>query len=150
MKNAAKFWKTKKLKDLTNKEWEALCDGCAKCCVHKLEDEDTGRIYYTDVACRLLDLETCKCINYFERKQLVPDCICLTQDNILIFRWLPSTCAYRLIAEGKDLPEWHPLITGNSELMHNAGISVRGKLISEDRVSDFQKHIVNPVREPRL
>jgi len=125
------FWKYKSLSDMTPVEWERLCDGCGKCCLYKLEDEDTKEIFYTNVACRYLELETCRCMVYSQRKELMPTCMALTPDVVMRISWLPETCAYRLLAEGKELPAWHPLISGSHHSVHAAGISVCGKVISE-------------------
>ena len=125
------FWKRKQLGQMCREEWESLCDGCALCCLQKLEDEETGEIFYTDIACQLLDVKTCRCTDYLNRAQKVEDCIVLSPDDPDTFTWLPGTCAYRLLAEGKDLPEWHPLITGDPDTVHEAGISSKGKLVSE-------------------
>lgn len=127
------FWKRKRLSEMTTEEWESLCDGCGKCCLNKIEDVETGEILPTNVACRLLDLGTCRCTNYAERKRLVPDCVVLTPGNIERIPWMPRTCAYRLIAEGKDLAWWHPLVSGDPESVHEAGISVCGRAVSERR-----------------
>ena len=135
------FWKAKALSELTPAEWESLCDGCGKCCLNKLINDDDD-LFFTDVACRLLDLETCQCRNYSERRKHVPDCQVLTADNILEIKWLPSTCAYRLLAEGGELPGWHPLVSGDPESVHKAGISVRGRCFSEDDVLDLENRIV--------
>lgn len=141
-KSTMPFWKVKILNDMTPEEWESLCDGCGKCCLNKLiNDED--EIFFTDAACRLLDLKTCRCGNYPERKKHVPDCQVLTVHNISEFRWLPSTCAYRLLAEGKDLADWHPLVSGDPESVHRAGASVRGRAYSEDDVLDLENRIVD-------
>ncbi len=137
------FWRGKQLKDLTAAEWEALCDGCGKCCLHKLEDEDTGEIHYTNVACRLLNSGTCQCKDYPNRRRHVPDCVQLTADRVDELVWLPSTCAYRLLAEGRELEWWHPLISGDPQTVHQAGASVRGRVISENRAGPLDHHIVD-------
>jgi len=124
-------------------EWESLCDGCGKCCLHKLEDEDTGEIAYTNVACRLLNLHTCQCKNYDTRRAFVPDCVQLTPEAAGGLRWLPSTCAYRLLAEGKELEWWHPLVSGDPDTVHQAGVSVRGRAITENRAGPLDHHIVD-------
>ena len=124
------FWKAKPLNELTPEEWESLCDGCARCCVIKFEDEDTGRIYHTNVVCELLDIYHCRCTQYTTRSILVPTCLTLTPDLVTELSWMPETCAYRLLAEGKDLPMWHPLVSGSPSSVHQAGISVRGKVVS--------------------
>jgi len=124
-KTSSEFWKQKRLSQMTYEEWESLCDGCGRCCLHKLEDEDDGRIYYTRAACDLLDIKSCRCKDYSNRQTLMPDCIQLSIDNAQYFDWLPETCAYRLLAEGEPLPKWHPLITGDVDSVIKAGISVR-------------------------
>ena len=136
-----RFWE-KPLGELDAAEWEALCDGCGKCCVHKVEDEDTGRIIATNIACRLLDRETGRCSNYKGRKALVPDCVQLTRDKVGTLSWLPKTCAYRLRAADQPLPDWHYLISGDPESVHSAGISVRGWTISEEDAGDLEFHMV--------
>lgn len=136
------FWQRKSLADMSPAEWESLCDGCGKCCLHKLEDEDTGEIAYTNVACRLLDIGKCRCTRYAERKRLVPDCVQLEPGNVGALRWMPSTCAYRLLAEGKDLPDWHPLVSGDPDTVHRAGISVRGRSVPERKAGDLFDYIV--------
>jgi uncharacterized cysteine cluster protein YcgN (CxxCxxCC family) len=140
---AHNFWIGKTLQELSPDQWEALCDGCGRCCLQKLKNPTTGKVHYTWVSCFLLDTQTCRCSDYELRHILVPDCLKLRPDNIAKLRWLPSTCAYRRIAEGRDLPEWHPLITGNPESVHRAGMSVRDRAISEsdvhpDDVENFQ------------
>lgn len=140
-----RFWETVPLKQMTSEEWEALCDGCGRCCLNKLEDADTGEVAYTRVACRLLDDETCRCGNYTVRKQIVPECVVLTPGNIAeIAYWMPSTCAYRLLHEGRPLHPWHPLISGRAESVHEAGISVRGRTVSEWEVpeEEWEDHII--------
>lgn len=136
------FWKRKKLVELSGKEWESLCDGCGKCCLNKLEWIDTGKVEYTDVACRLLDLESCRCQNYVNRTQHVSDCLVLSPEAINAVSWLPSTCAYRLVDEGRDLHWWHPLVSGSPETVHLAGVSVRNKAISEGDPHDLDARIV--------
>jgi uncharacterized cysteine cluster protein YcgN (CxxCxxCC family) len=127
------FWKQKSLEEMTAAEWESLCDGCGRCCLVKLEDEDSGEIAYTDVGCTLLDGEACRCGDYAQRSERVPDCVRLTPEAVRTLRWLPPTCAYRLVAEGRDLPAWHPLVTGDPDSVHAAGVSVRGRVsASED------------------
>jgi uncharacterized cysteine cluster protein YcgN (CxxCxxCC family) len=138
-----KFWKYKSLQEMSPEEWEALCDGCGKCCLHKLEDEDTGKIFYTDVACRLLDLYSCRCTDYQNRAQKVADCLSLRKELKEALKWLPSTCAYRLIDEGKELFDWHPLISGDAETVHRAGISIRDRAIIESQVDDLEDHVVD-------
>lgn len=143
--DAEPFWRRKTLEQMTAEEWESLCDGCGKCCLLKLEDEDDGQIFHTDVACRLLDLQSCRCRDYRHRRKRVPDCVVLTARNVLALGWMPATCAYRLLAEGKDLPDWHPLISGDPESVHRAGISVRGRAASEEDVPDeeLEDHVVD-------
>ena len=131
----APFWETKTLQELSSAEWEALCDGCGRCCLQKLENRKTGKVYFTVVACRLLDLESCQCRAYKTRKRDVPDCLKLSPANIY-GKWLPSTCAYRRLSEGKGLPPWHPLITGTRDSVHEAGISAGHFAISEEGVDE--------------
>lgn len=128
------FWKRKTLAQMTDSEWESLCDGCGRCCLLKFQDQDSGRIVYTDVACRLLDTHACRCCNYAERTRLVPECLDLRREGPEVFRALPSTCAYRLRFEGRELPDWHPLVSGDPESVQRAGISVRGRVVSEEHV----------------
>ena len=139
------FWKHKPLKSLTSEEWEALCDGCGKCCLNKLEDEDTGEVALTRIACRLLDDQSCKCGQYPLRHQFIPDCIVLKPSNIdENAYWMPKTCAYRLLWSGQPLFDWHPLISGNPETVHTANISVRGMTLSEFDINeeDWEDHII--------
>ncbi len=127
-----RFWERKPLRKMNQREWEALCDGCGKCCLNKLEDEDTGEVALTCVACRLLDDESCHCTQYDIRHQFVPECIVMTPDNIDSHAyWLPQTCAYRLLWEGKPLYSWHPLLSGTADSVHAAGVSVQGRTVSE-------------------
>ena len=132
----AAFWESKRLAEMTAEEWESLCDGCGRCCLKKLEDETTGKVVYTDVACRLLDHERCRCTRYKKRHELVQDCVALDASSTETMRWLPTTCAYRRLAEGKPLEWWHPLVSGDPETVHQAGISVRGRTLPENVVGD--------------
>jgi len=138
------WWNEKRLDQLNDSEWEALCDGCAKCCLHKFQDIDSGEVFYTRVRCRLLREQTCLCGDYANRRARVPDCIDLHGTDRGEFDWLPGTCAYRLRAQGLPLPAWHPLVSGNRESVHQAGISIRGRTISEDFVhpDGFEEHVV--------
>jgi uncharacterized protein len=129
------FWQRKKLAELTDEEWESLCDGCGRCCLKKLQDEATGRIAYTDVACKLLDRDRCRCRRYRQRHDLVADCVALRSGDARAFDWLPTTCAYRKLAAGKPLDWWHPLVSGDPETVHRAGISVRGRALAETDVA---------------
>ncbi len=139
------FWKTKTLSEMTPDEWEALCDGCAQCCLHKLQDEDTGFVYHTKVACRLLDIERCCCTDYQNRAKLVPACSVLTPALASSLTWLPKTCAYRRLATGRELEWWHPLISGDRRIVHELGISVRNRAVSENEVGldHLEDYIVN-------
>lgn len=143
------FWKDKSLSEMSREEWESLCDGCAKCCLHKLEDVDTGNVHYTSVACRYLDQKKCACTEYERRNELVPNCVWLTPDRVEEFQWLPSTCAYRLVAEGRDLEWWHPLVSGDPDTVHQAGISVRNKVIDERYVhpDEYEEQIIRWVEQ---
>jgi uncharacterized cysteine cluster protein YcgN (CxxCxxCC family) len=138
------FWRAKTLQEMSNEEFESLCDGCGKCCLHKLEDEDTGDVYYTKVACRYLDHDTCRCQEYTDRQQLVEACAVLTPATVKETYWLPETCAYRLIAEGIPLFDWHPLVSGDPESVHLAGISVAGRVVHEQDVDpeDFEDYVI--------
>lgn len=136
------FWE-KPLEQLDRAQWEALCDGCGKCCLHKVEDEDSGRIYPTNVACRLLDLETARCSDYRRRRAFVPDCLTLTPQKLAAIEWLPPTCAYVLRAEGRPLPDWHHLKTGDRQAMVAGGHSVVGRAISEVRAGPIENHVVD-------
>ncbi len=130
------FWERKSLSEMSQQEWESLCDGCGLCCLIRYEDEDTGEVVPTRVHCRLFDSRLCRCSDYEHRKQVVPDCIKLTPGNIEALEWMPLSCAYRRLHEGRPLPRWHPLITGDPESVHAAGVSVRGQTISESALSD--------------
>ncbi len=127
---------------MTHTEWESLCDGCGRCCLHKLEDDSDDRMYYTRVACELLDISTCRCKDYANRQKTVPDCIQLSVEQAHFFDWLPDTCAYRLLAEGETLPEWHPLITGDPQSVIDAGVSVRNVAISESEDIDLTEEVI--------
>lgn len=142
---AKRFWERKPMADMSQKEWEALCDGCGKCCLNKLEDEDSGQIALTRIACRLLDDSTCHCSQYEIRHQFVPECIVLKPDNIEShLYWMPDTCAYRLVYEGRALFDWHPLVSGNPDAVHHAGVSVRGWTIPEFEVpeEEWEDHLI--------
>ncbi len=133
---ATEFWKSTKLSEMTPKQWESLCDGCGRCCLNKFEDTKTKKIFYSDVACQLLDTKSCRCSDYPNRTKKVPDCVVLSPRNLKKMNCLPPTCGYRLVAEGKDLYWWHPLKSGSAKSVHEAGISVRGRVISEIGLSD--------------
>ncbi|MBK5933418.1 hypothetical protein C8N32_106145 [Rhodovulum imhoffii] len=140
-----RFWEKVSLKNLTPKEWEALCDGCGKCCLNKLEDADTGEIVFTRISCRLLDDETCRCAHYVVRRTIVPECVQLNPGTLGdVAYWMPITCAYRLLWEGKTLYDWHPLVSGDPESVHRAGISVRGWTVPEldVPVEDWEDHVI--------
>ena len=131
------FWEKYELDELSKAEWEALCDGCGKCCMLKLEDEDTNNVHYTNIACRLFDDQSCTCTNYALRRQLVSGCVILTPENIeRNAYWMPKTCAYRLLFEGNPLPDWHPLIMGDKSAMHDAGHSMKARTIAEFEVTE--------------
>ncbi len=138
------FWRTKTLAQMNTEEWESLCDGCGLCCLVKLEDIDTGDLAFTNVACRLFDCDTCRCTSYENRHRLVPDCISFTASSISELEWMPGTCAYRLISEGRDLYHWHPLVSNDPKSVHKAGISARGRVVSEQYVDqdDLINHVV--------
>ena len=147
MRGMAKpFWKEKTLEEMSAAEWESLCDGCGKCCLSKLEDADTGEIYFTSVGCRLFDAKTCRCADYENRFSIVSDCVRLTPENVRTIAWLPSTCAYRLVAEGHDLYPWHHLISGDRNSVHEAGVSVRNRVTASEAdiedVDDYFDHML--------
>ena len=143
------FWKHKDLSEMNHEEWELLCDGCAKCCLVQLQDEQTDQLVFTDVVCHLLDQQTCRCTSYEDRSEKVPSCMTINIDNIHeCAEFAPPTCAYRLLLLGEDLPEWHPLVSGDNNSTHDAGISVKGKVISARDINDLddmdlQNHIVD-------
>ncbi len=139
------FWEEKTLAQMSTEEWEALCDGCGRCCLIKLEDEDTGDRFTSDVGCRLLDGATCRCKDYPNRLSVVPDCIKLSLENVTELPWIPKTCAYRRLAEGKGLAWWHPLVSGDPETVAAVGVSVRGRIFSEDDVppDEWEEHAVD-------
>jgi uncharacterized cysteine cluster protein YcgN (CxxCxxCC family) len=136
------FWQYKTLSEMSSDEWDSLCDGCAKCCLHKIEDGNDGEIFYTNVACNQLNLSSCQCKNFSKRTVLVDDCIELTKEKLASLNWLPKSCAYRLLYEGKALPWWHPLVSGDLNSVHTAGISVKGRCVPEADIIDFEDYIV--------
>lgn len=142
-KHKIPFWRQKNLSEMTDQEWESLCDGCAKCCLYRLEDEDTRAIYFTDVHCRLLDPASGRCKDYANRATKVPDCVKITPSVLEDPYWLPKTCAYRRLAEGRDLPDWHPLITGDPSTVAAAGITVCHRTICEDDAGVLEDHLVD-------
>ena len=136
------FWESKTLAEMSTAEWESLCDNCGKCCLNKLEDEDTGEIAFTSVVCNLIDLETCRCTRYSERCTLVPECIDLKQHDFAEYNWLPATCAYRLLTDAEPLPDWHPLVSGNPESVKDAGVSISSYAVKESQVDDLEDYII--------
>ncbi len=144
------FWKTTPLAQMTSTQWESLCDGCGRCCLHKLRDDETEELSFTNVACRLLDGQTCQCRHYERRRQYVPDCVTLTVQGLAAIDWLPPSCAYRRVAEGKDLLWWHPLVSGDPDTVHRAGVSVRGRAVDERQAGMLDHYIVDwPGQMPR-
>ena len=146
------FWRNKTLAEMTPQEWESLCDGCGRCCLKKLQDEATGKVAYTDVACKLLDRERCRCRRYARRHALVADCVALDPADVRAFDWLPTTCAYRKVAAGQDLDWWHPLVSGDASSVHRAGISVRGRTLAERDVAadELQARIIRWIKTAPL
>ena len=145
------FWKTKLLEQMTTQEWESLCDGCGRCCLHKLRHEEPDALSFTNVACRLLDLNSCQCSDYARRQRRVPDCVSLTPPTLKDIDWLPPSCAYRRVRDGKGLAWWHPLVSGDPDTVHQAGVSVRGRAINERRAGALEDHIVEwPGKPPRI
>ena len=140
------FWRHKSLEEMSLEEWEALCDGCAKRCLHRLEDVDTREIHFTNVHCRLLDTDTCRCTDYPNRSARVNDCVTLTPEELKDPYWLPATCAYRLLAEGKPLPEWHPLVSGDPDTVFVSGNGIGGRTVCEDEADDLEHHIIDWIR----
>ncbi len=138
----SQFWKTKSLCELTPQEWEMLCDGCGQCCLCKFEDRDTAEICYTHFACLMLDIATCRCQDYVHRHKRVDECVKLSVENVQAFKWLPDTCAYRLLLKGLDLPDWHPLVSKDSETVHQAGISIRHRAIPESAIEDYDLELI--------
>jgi len=138
------FWEHKQLADMNREEWEQLCDGCAQCCLVKLEDEDSGALALTAVSCQLLDGASCRCQDYGSRFKKVPDCLRITLELLAGGTWLPETCAYRLLHEGKPLPAWHPLMSGDPDSVHRAGVSVKDRVISEEHVhaEDLEEYVI--------
>ena len=143
------FWKHKKLTEMSLEEWEALCDGCSICCLYKIEDEISGKVRLTNVVCRFLDLDTCTCQLYDSRISAMPTCIKLTPSKVKNLDWLPDTCAYRLIMEGKPLPSWHPLVSGDRNSVHKAGVSIKGKVVSETSINmeHLEDYIIEDLTE---
>ena len=144
---AEPFWKTKRLEEMTAEEWESLCDGCGRCCLVRFEDEETGEVQPTRVSCRLFDTNSCRCSDYARRKRHVPDCIKLTPWNIEALDWMPPSCAYRRLHEGRELASWHPLVSGDPESVHRAGVSMRGQTISETALEDVEDALDFPAPE---
>jgi len=145
------FWQTKTLSELNPQEWESLCDNCGRCCMHKFQDEDTEQVYFTNVVCRYLHMKTCRCRHYENRQTLVPGCLTVSAGRPEQFAYLPESCAYRQLAEGKDLEWWHPLVSGTAETVHEAGISVRGKVVSDEFIhpKQLEEHVIDWVKGSR-
>ena len=146
----APFWETTPLDSMTDAQWESLCDGCGRCCLHKLRDDDDGSLAWTNVSCRLLDTSSCRCSNYERRQEKVPDCVSLTPAALREIDWLPPSCAYRRVAEGHGLEWWHPLVSGDPATVHAAGVSVRGRAVNERKAGPLENYVVEwPGRMPR-
>ncbi len=143
MQAAPPFWTTTPLDRMTRAQWESLCDGCGRCCLHKLRDDETEEVSFTNVSCRLLDTATCRCRDYANRQQTIPDCVSLTPAALPEIDWLPPSCAYRRVAEGRGLAWWHPLVSGDPETVHAAGVSVRGRAVDERRAGPLEHHVVD-------
>lgn len=144
MTEVGEYWETKRLDELTSAEWESLCDGCALCCLEKLQDAETEEVFYTDVVCSLLDTSSCRCKDYPNRAERVPECIQLSLEHVEAFRWLPRSCAYRLRAANQPLPDWHPLKTGSADSVHESGVSIRNRPTCSKRQSmDMQEHVID-------
>ena len=148
MPDPAPFWATTPLDQMTDQQWESLCDGCGRCCLHKLRDEDTDEVSHTNVSCRLLDTTTCRYTSYERRQEKIPDCVTLTPQALPDIDWLPPSCAYRRVAEGRGLDWWHPLVSGSAETVHEAGVSVRDRAINERRAGPLEHHIVEWPAQP--
>jgi uncharacterized protein len=148
-----RFWRTKTLEEMSEAEWESLCDGCGRCCLVKLEDEENGEIHFTDIGCKLFEANTCRCADYARRRRRVKDCVKLTPQTVRTLPWLPPTCAYRRVAEGRDLAWWHPLISGSPDTVHLAGVSARGRVSADETeipIELWPERIVKwPNRPPR-
>lgn len=144
---SGQFWKEKTLKEMSRNEWESLCDGCGQCCLVKIEDEETDEIFITNVACHLLDLDSCQCLDYSHRSERVPSCLVLQPDKEHLYRFLPVTCAYRCLHEGRGLPDWHPLLTGDRQSVQLAGISVKAYAISEQYIhpEQLEEHVIEQI-----
>jgi len=141
-----RFWEQQPLQQLTPEQWEALCDGCAKCCLHRFEESDTREIMFTNVCCRYLDQQSCRCSDYPNRSRNVPDCVSVTPEVLQDPYWLPATCAYRLLAEGKPLPQWHPLISGDPDSVIHSGNSIGGRAVSELEADNLEQHMIDWIK----
>ena len=146
--NVVPFWRRKALEDMSRQEWESLCDGCGRCCLIKLEDEDSGEIHLTRLACGLLDVKTCRCKDYTNRHERMPDCVSIDPQTVRKLTWLPETCGYRRLAEGRELAWWHPLVSGDRNAVRRAGISVSGRVLPEEQVAPdgLEEHVIRWIR----